>query len=136
MEEYGWDYSGEIGEERRFKLGRGVVNSLQAIPREKEVIKENSEGDLRTMHNKFSQIKAEKEEKRGGEEIGGHATWEDLAEEEDGEVNEDQINRDPLLWIKVKIGGKCEADAVIDSGATHSCIDGDLYKNLKELKCV
>lgn len=64
----------------------------------------------------------------------GHATWEDLVENEDGRSEEIELSRNPLIWIEVIIGGILEVKAVIDSGATHSCINIEMYKPLLEMK--
>lgn len=72
------------------------------------------------------------------EEIGnnGHATLEDLLEEEDEAECEIKFSGNTLLLIEGNIGGKVNVEAVIDTGETHSCIDIEYYKNLLEMGCI
>lgn len=77
-----------------------------------------------------------KEDKKGGILSNGHATWDELVEEEDERLEEKDRNKNSLLWIKVTVGKDMEMKAMVDSGATHSCMDDKLYEELKEIGCI
>lgn len=65
-----------------------------------------------------------------------HAKWEDLVEEEEEDIEKIHNSKDYLLCIEVLIEGKLKVQAVVDIGATHSCINKELYEKLTELKYV
>lgn len=63
------------------------------------------------------------------------ATREDLWEEEMEELPNAEIVLDPLITVDVTIGGEV-MKAVIDTGATYSCISQELYENLREMRMI
>lgn len=72
--------------------------------------------------------------KRKEREGSGHATLEDLREENEEEGDDTKTKGGPLLWIHVRIGEKLRAEAVVDTGATYSCINSEFYDKLSEWK--
>lgn len=78
-------------------------------------------------------VKIDMREGKKGEES-GHATIEYLIEEEEGgeDGNRFRMNGGPLIWINVNIGEDLRVEAIIDSGATYSCVDSELYDKLLE----
>lgn len=66
----------------------------------------------------------------------GHATWEELLEGEEKVPEGCGRSKESLMWIKIMVGREREVKAIIDYGATHSCMDGKFYEELKELGCV
>lgn len=65
----------------------------------------------------------------------GHATREDLMEEDESTSNEVKRN-ERLIRMSVDIGFEDDIYAVIDTGATHSCISPPLYVKLREGKLI
>lgn len=59
------------------------------------------------------------------------ATREDLWEEDVEELPNDKLLVDPLIMVEVNIGGEI-TKAVIDTGATYSCISLEMYEKLRE----
>lgn len=60
--------------------------------------------------------------------------WEDLFEEEEGK-NKVEF-RQSLIKIDIVIGQELKIKTVVDTGATHCCINKNLYEDLIERKCV
>lgn len=61
-----------------------------------------------------------------------HATLEDLMEEEEEMPDEERV-MEPLMKLNVEVGEKLKTGAIIDTRATHSCIDHELYEKLAEI---
>lgn len=94
------------------KLSGGVAVSLPAMPQQTEVTIGTREGTIG--------------------ERNGHATREDLIEDEnEGEKGVIRV-KNPLMWIDVSLGRMRRIEAVIDSGATYSCLNSELYDELAE----
>lgn len=72
------------------------------------------------------------EEAREVSEKKEHASWEDLVETEGEERGEMEVDADPLILMKIMVGGIRNISAVIDTGATRSCVSTDFYIRLKE----
>lgn len=62
----------------------------------------------------------------------GHASWEDLVEEEEEEHDVAGVSGDSLMGINVILGDQEEQRVIIDCGATYSCINKELYQILSE----
>lgn len=61
-----------------------------------------------------------------------HATWEDLFIEEETKEDTEMRSRDELIKVEVILGKRTRVNAVVDTGATHTCIDVELYNKLKQ----
>lgn len=77
-----------------------------------------------------------KEEDRPKEVKGDqiYVSWEDLLGEDMDEEVQEKIGQNTLLWVEVMIGGRIPVSAVIDTGATHPCIDKECYDQLVDMK--
>lgn len=132
--------SGRKGERWKFKLTWGIAGGLHAVPQMKELGNNAQKGHGTAEDGGNSDVK----EKRTGDyndknnEIRKceHATREDLVDEEDENLEEREPMRNSLLWIDVTIGEELEVKAVVDTGATHSCIIKEMYNTLLERKYI
>lgn len=61
-----------------------------------------------------------------------HAEKEDLLWEEQGENALVDRKEELLITVEMSIGIDIKVQAVIDTGATHSCVDYELYVQLLE----
>lgn len=103
----------EVTRRGRQRLDGGVAMGLQAMPQREEAEAGKQEGIIMDGYK--------------------HATREDLIGGGSDKIQETGIKSEPLIWINVEVGENLNIYEVIDSGATHSCIDQELYDKLLEL---
>lgn len=149
-------------EERRaaFKLISGGFESLPNAPDdvretsiktegrtevEKKMCSPEDEGRLGiltiSMSNNATEARTDKLNRSDGQATvnfwgGGHATLDDLAADVDADGGEMVRKKVFLVWIDVQIGEAEKIGALIDTGATMSCVSGMFYEKLQELNAI